>query len=129
MPERSLKLFFDGGCRPNPGAMEVAVVARGITYHKPDLGHGTNNDAEWLALIHALQVARSLGARDILLVGDSALVVNQANGAWKCRGAALQRHLGAFKALAAQFARVRVRHIGRSQNLAGIALEKQHGRW
>lgn len=120
-----LKLYFDGGCRPNPGMMEVAVVARGVLYHVPNVGQGTNNDAEWLALIHAMRVGRSLGATDIELIGDAALIVHQAKGEWKCRGAALQAHLATFKALSADFARVRIKHVGRSRNLAGIALARK----
>lgn len=124
----ALKLFFDGGCRPNPGMMETAVVARGVTHHRPDLGPGTNNDAEWLALIHAVELAGALGETDIVLVGDSALVLNQARGRWPCRSAALRRHLETFQALAPSFAAIRFRQVGRSQNLAGIALERLHGR-
>ncbi|MCJ8156760.1 ribonuclease HI family protein [Sphingomonas sp. LaA6.9] len=125
MPKGRLKLFFDGGCRPNPGTMELAVVARGVVYHQPDMGHGTNNDAEWLALIHALEIAHSLGATEIELVGDSALVVNQAAGLWKCRGADLREHHDTFTSLADRFSRIRIRHVKRSQNLAGIALSKR----
>ena len=128
MPSRPLKLFFDGGCRPNPGMIETAVVARGVTHHRPDRGYGTNNDAEWLALLHAMARAVELSATDIVLVGDSALVLNQANEVWPCRSDALRVHLEAFRALAPSFASVRFRQVGRSQNLAGIALERVHGR-
>ncbi|RJF85816.1 ribonuclease HI family protein [Sphingomonas cavernae] len=125
MRKQGLKLYFDGGCRPNPGEMETAVVARGVTYHRSNLGHGTNNDAEWLALIHALNVALSLGETELELIGDSALVVNQANGVWKCRSADLRTHLTKFEILATHFSRIRIKHIGRSRNLAGIALARQ----
>jgi ribonuclease HI len=27
----AVKIYFDGGCRPNPGNIETAVVAAGIT--------------------------------------------------------------------------------------------------
>lgn len=120
----ALKLFFDGGCRPNPGEMEIAVVARGTIYHKPRLGHGTNNDAEWKALNYALEIARMLGETDVAIVGDSALVVNQANGTWKCRSPDLERHLAEFREQVPHFSLLRIKHIRRSQNLAGIALEK-----
>jgi len=124
MPKEPLKLFFDGGCRPNPGAMEAAAVVRGITHHWPDLGHGDNNDAEWLALIHAATLARSLGADDVVLVGDSALVIAQARRRQPCRARRLAAHREAFEAIAAGFARVRLHHVLRSQNLAGIALDR-----
>ena len=128
MRTRALKLFFDGGCRPNPGMMETAVVARGVTHHRPDLGHGTNNDAEWLALIHAAEVAAGLDAADIILVGDSALVLSQAKRTAPCRSDALRVHLARFDMLVPAFASVRFRQVGRAQNLAGIALERVHGR-
>ena len=122
MPE--LKLFFDGGCRPNPGRMSVAVVARGKAYVETDMGVGTNSDAEWLALLHAMEVARTLGADDLVLLGDSMLVVTQANGTAKCRGPVLQAHLARFAELKPGFRRLRIRHTGRTSNLAGIALER-----
>lgn len=117
-----LKLFFDGGCRPNPGRMETAVVARGELYVQPDAGQGTSGEAEWLALLYALEVAATLGARDIVLVGDSANVVAQATGKAKCAKDA-EPYLAEFRAQAAGFMRVRVRAVRRSHNLAGAALE------
>lgn len=123
-----MKIYFDGGCRPNPGAMRTAVVAGGHVHHRDDLGEGDNNDAEWLALIHALGVARSLGVADVTLLGDSALVVNQASGAAACRAPRFAARLAEFRVLAEDFRRLRVRRIRRSQNLAGIALERIHGR-
>ena len=122
-PEQALKLFFDGGCRPNPGMMETAVAARGQVWHRPAIGHGTNDHAEWQALLDALDVARELGAQDIVLLGDSALVVAQASGALKPRAAFTAFH-ARFQEHAARFARVRIRRIKRAQNLAGIALAK-----
>ena len=103
------------------------VVARGITYHRRDCGQGNNNDAEWMALIHAAELAVSIGARDVILLGDSAVAVGQANSVVKCRSASLRSHYEAFADLRPQFDRIRIRHIGRHQNLAGIALAK--ARW
>jgi len=128
MERRRLKIFFDGGCRPNPGAMEIAVAARGQVWITHDLGQGTSADAEWLALIEAIRIARSLDAPDIILLGDSAMVVAQANGIAKCRSENLQRHLETFRHLAAAGTPPRVQHIRRAQNLAGIALAKTHDR-
>jgi len=124
MYPRGLKIYFDGGCRPNPGQMETAVVARGVTYHQPDCGIGNSNDAEWLALIHAAETALSIGASDVVLLGDSALVVGQASRSAKCRRPEFQRYFEKFSTLADNFERLKIRHIARTQNLAGIALAK-----
>jgi ribonuclease HI len=126
MPMRitAVKIYFDGGCRPNPGRMETGVVARGVTFHKPDCGIGDNNAAEWLALLDALEVAQSIDARDVTFLGDSALVVGQASRNAKCRSPHLQQYLDRFQTLSGNFDRIRVRKIPRTQNLAGIALAK-----
>ena len=100
------------------------MVARGVTHYFDDLGHGTNNDAEWLALIAAVRVARMLGVTDFVLLGDSAVVIAQANHEQKCRTPALQAHLDAFEAIG-RTRPSRIRKIARSQNLAGIALDRR----
>jgi len=122
-----VKIFFDGGCRPNPGPIETAVVAGGRCWLRTDHGAGDNSDGEWCALIEALRVARELGVAEPVLLGDSAMVVGQASGQRRV-AARFAGHFAAFQALAAGFARVRIRHVGRKQNLAGIALERLHGR-
>jgi ribonuclease HI len=126
-PKR-LKVYFDGGCRPNPGAMEAAVVARGVAHISPTLGYGTNNDAEWLALILALEIALASGVEDFELLGDSAVVVAQASRAWKCGSADLQRHFDRFSSIVGTRKWPRVKKIARAQNLAGYALAQTHER-
>lgn len=99
------------------------MVARGVVYHRPGLGPGTSAEAEWLALLHAMEVATMLGATECLFVGDALMVVDQANGRFACRGA-LRAFLAEFKERSTGFDRVRVRHVRRSQNLAGVALDR-----
>jgi ribonuclease HI len=122
---RRLKIFFDGGCRPNPGAIEVAVVVRGVASFFDDLGSGTSHDAEWLALRMALEVAQALGEPEFDLLGDCADVIAQANGLARCRTEAAADHSAAFHQAAAAAPPRRVRWIARGQNLAGIALARR----
>lgn len=119
-----MKVYFDGGCRPNPGLIETAVVAAGRVSRRDDHGTGDNNDAEWLALLDALTQAQRLGLTEVVLLGDSVMVVDQARGRARRIPPRFRGYLAQFQAMAAGFARVRVRHIGRAQNLAGIALAK-----
>lgn len=123
-----MKIWFDGGCRPNPGTIRTAVVAGGETFCQTAHGTGDNNDAEWLALLDAMALARRLGLDDVVLLGDSVMVVNQARGAARRVPSRFRAYLDRFHDAAAGFARVRVRHVGRAQNLAGIALDKD-GVW
>jgi ribonuclease HI len=118
---RAVKIFFDGGCRPNPGRMEIAVVARGDVMVERDVGHGTSMDAEWLALLRAAEMARAIGG-DAVLLGDSRAVIAQATGLAKCREPRFREFLERYRALGAP----RLRHIARTQNLAGIALARTH---
>ena len=125
MTARRTKIYFDGGCRPNPGPMEIAVVIGGVETIDRNVGEGGSLDAEWLALIAALRLAR--GLPDFVLLGDAAGVIAQANGKAPARGTAAQ-HMAAFRELVGDGPRPRIRHIGRAQNLAGIALAKRHPR-
>lgn len=106
--------------------MEIAIVIAGQEHVVQDLGWGTSMDAEWLALIHALRLARDCELTDFVLLGDSAAVIGQANGSFKCRGAGL-RHIAEFHALAGD-ERLPIRYIKRAQNLAGISLTRLHDR-
>jgi ribonuclease HI len=126
--QRRLKIFFDGGCQPNPGRIEVAVVARGESYYFDDLGFGTSSEAEWLALRLALRIGQSLGERDFDLIGDCADVIAQANGPSRCRTKAAAGHCERFHQSAASNPPRRIRWISRTQNLAGIALARRHRR-
>ncbi len=127
MARRRLKVFFDGGARPNPGRMEAAVVVRGAVHLYDDLGHGTNCDAEWLALIRALELTQALGLPCSELIGDAREVIRQANLALK-NGKTMQGYPATFLVLATKAPLARIRWIKREQNLAGIALAARHPR-
>lgn len=89
------KIFFDGACNRNPGPTGCGavifdeqnnVVAEVSIFN----GHGTNNQAEYSALIYALEKATELGIRKATVYGDSQLVINQLNGVWNCNDTALR---------------------------------------
>lgn len=119
---RRLKVFLDGGCRPNPGRIEAAVVVRGIAHHFADLGTGSNTDAEWQALFCALRLVQDLGLDDVELITDSREVVLQASQVLKT-GHGGGSHAATLLALLAHYRPSRIRWIKREQNLAGIALD------
>jgi len=122
-----IKVYFDGGCRPNPGRMELAVVLRGQAHIEPDAGLGTSQDAEWLALIEAARMVRRLAIADFVLLGDALSVIGPATGAVKCRPQAIA-HLRVLQELLPHGQLSNIRYVKRTQNLAGIALASLHGR-
>jgi ribonuclease HI len=120
--EFDLAVFFDGGCKSNPGDLAVAAVAcspdgRVLVKSARPAGQGSSNVAEYRALAHAICVARLLGARRPLFASDSALVVQQINGFWAMRGneALKYEHARCASGLM-EFQRWMLKHIPREQN-------------
>ena len=97
-------------------------MLRGKAHVAFNHGEGSSGDAEWYALLHALELAATAGERDVLLLGDSASVIDQANGTARRRLPPEEE--ARFLALSASFERLRFRRIKRNQNLAGIALDQ-----
>ncbi len=88
-PVPSLKGYFDGASRGNPGeagAGALLLEEGGISLWTcaVPLGKKTNNEAEYMALLLLLEELdrRGTGAA---IAGDSQLVVNQATGRWKIK--------------------------------------------
>jgi ribonuclease HI len=86
----SLQLHIDGASRGNPGEAGFGVhvttpagdtVAELYGY----LGRATNNVAEYQALIHGLRYALGRGARRVVILSDSELVVRQVAGTYKVK--------------------------------------------
>ncbi|WP_161595953.1 ribonuclease HI [Flavisphingopyxis soli] len=127
MIRKRVKVFFDGGCRPNPGPIEAAVVMRGVAHLFDDLGSGTSNDAEWLALILGFELAQASELRDVELIGDALDVIIRAQSVLKT-GHAMSRHEETLKLILAKARPARIRWIRREQNLAGISLATRHPR-
>ena len=61
---------------------KIAQFARG-------LGHRTNNEAEYEAVIAGLLICSMADLVDPIIYTDSAVVANQVNGRWKCKNDAL----------------------------------------
>ncbi|WP_375396554.1 reverse transcriptase-like protein [uncultured Sphingomonas sp.] len=117
-----MKIFFDGGFRPATG-MELAVVAGGRGHIERELGPGSSMAAEWLALIAAIRLALTLELTDVLLLGDAAAVIAQANGLVRVPPAC-RDHFDVWTRIPRPPGRVRLRYVKRTQNLAGIALPR-----
>src|SRR6476660_1187777 len=88
--DETLTLEFDGGSRGNPGPAGVGVVVRAadgtalVTLGR-FIGRATNNVAEYKALITALQEAQKLGAKKIVIRGDSELIIKQMRGEYRVK--------------------------------------------
>ena len=86
------------------------------------LGVQTNNVAEYRAVQFALEAALRLGAREVELVLDSKLVVEQLSGRWKVRNVSLMPIVSEIQRLLRGFDRWSARHEPRERNRAADAL-------
>jgi probable phosphoglycerate mutase len=97
------EIIWDGGSLGNPGHGYGSYLLRNPHGREiqekldfADLGDKvTNNQAEYLTLIRAMERLRHLlGDRaktvSVLIRGDSQLVINQVTGAWKVKNTALR---------------------------------------
>jgi ribonuclease HI len=88
--DQSYTAAFDGGATPNPGEMKIGGWIRDVNgtriyAYTEEIGHGTNNEAEYKSLIKLLEELKKRGIKKVHIQGDSALVVNQVNGKWKAK--------------------------------------------
>jgi ribonuclease HI len=92
---------IDGGSRGNPGPSAIGVIVhdeRGAVLFEAGkyIGRGTNNEAEYHALIFLLQNAarepllRESGAEHLRIHCDSKLIVMQVLGKWKIKEPRMQ---------------------------------------
>lgn len=89
-------IHTDGACAGNPGPMGIGGIIETTekeTMHtfSESVGHGTNNEAEYMAVIAALGYVIALNPESVLLMSDSQLVVNQVNGVYAINHAHLAR--------------------------------------
>ncbi len=123
-------LMFDGGSRGNPGAAYGSFrLQRAAAPPQPirrlDFGHGTNNEAEYRALLAGLQeLAKHLtreGLRpadvEVEVRGDSRLVLEQLRGAWRVRNSRLAGLHRQAAELLEPYAQVRLVHQDRSRSV------------
>jgi ribonuclease HI len=91
-----LLLYSDGGARGNPGPAAIAFIAVTETGQviKADsrfIGEATNNQAEYNALIAALEFAKSIQTQEVTCHLDSELVGKQLKGEYAVRNLELKR--------------------------------------
>jgi ribonuclease HI len=124
----TLRIHTDGASRGNPGAAAYAYViedGNGLLIEEADcLGTMTNNQAEYTALVRALEHALELGADHGLLIhSDSELLVKQMNGEYRVKNEELRDLYEQAQALVRRFrGRVSFRHVRRALNSRADAL-------
>ena len=120
----------DGAARGNPGPAAIGIVVEDESGHtvyesSRTLGVHTNNEAEYLAIIAALQYLREIRAKEAEFYLDSELVVRQLNGQYKVKEPRLQSLHGQATMLLNAVPTHTIRHVRREQNARADALANE----
>ncbi len=127
---RDCVLYTDGGSRGNPGPAGSGYLllnASGSTLRAAGhfIGHATNNQAEYDALVRGLRAAREHGCRDLEVRMDSELIVRQMTGRYRVKNAGLKNLFTQAQRLVRHFESVRFVHVRRERNVEADRLANQ----
>ncbi len=130
MKNKKLIIYTDGGARGNPGPAAAGVVIQNeqgeiVGKFSKYLGETTNNQAEYQAVILALEQAKRLGAQEVEFYLDSQLVVEQLNRNYKVKDQTLARLFIQIWNLSQSFSKISFKHIPRQQNKLADRLVNQ----
>ena len=126
-------VYFDGASRGNPGPGAVGwclVTSDGVVAEGGErIGRVTNNQAEYAALIRALEGADEYGFDTIDVRGDSELVIKQVRGEWDANDPTLRERRVRVRELLERFDRWSLAHVpreinARADDLANEALDE-----
>ncbi len=124
-----LEIFTDGGCLGNPGEAAIGVVIKNgsktIKTFNRAIGQGTNNIAEYTALIYALQEALMLKADEVNVKTDSELMYKQLQGTYAVKHANIKPLFDQVQHLIKGFKTFQITHVPREQNSEADALVRQ----
>ena len=127
-----LVIFIDGACSGNPGEAAVGIVIlrndEKIKEISQAVGEATNNIAEYLALVYAMQEALILKAKRIKIYTDSELVFRQVTGRYRVKNQGIKILFDLIQHLKTGFMHIEIEHIPRERNkeadrLASMALK------
>ena len=85
----------------------------------------TNNEVEYEALLKGLELAKSIEAKSILILGDSQLVMNQINGMCEAKEEWMKKYLEKVLQLVKKFKEIDFVQILREENMEVDALAKE----
>lgn len=123
-------MYFDGGALGNPGKAGAGYqifAQNGRTIKESAVrmaGVCTNNQAEYVGLIHGMTAALHCGVQDLVTYGDSEVVIKQMTGLYQVKNPTLQGMHQRAQALRSRFRRVQFQWIPRDKNSGADALSK-----
>jgi len=136
--EAAWLIQFDGAANPNPGPASAGAVlwspkdleGKRIPVFESGkfLGKATNNIAEVQGLLLGLQIAAMRGARELLIEGDSELIIFQQTGRYKVSDRNLKvwwANIQAAMMDETSFDWIAIRQVPREQNERADSITKE----
>lgn len=118
---KSVTFYTDGGARGNPGPAGSGAYSPELGEFKRYLGVATNNQAEYTAIIMALEQAVAYQAnhpklQEVNMFMDSELAVRQLKREYKVKNPELQKLFVKVWNLTTKFKKVTFTHVRREYN-------------
>ena len=85
----------------------------------------TNNEVEYETLLKGLELAKSIDAESILILGDSQLVMGQVNGMCETKEERMKKYLEKVLQLVKKFKETNFVQIPREENMEADILAKE----
>ena len=133
--EDRLFLYFDGASRGNPGRAGAGIwmmdgEGKKVAEMSRYLGHKTNNQAEYWALLLGVREAKRLGGKSLHIFTDSELVERQIKGVYRVRDLDLKALHRTVQQNLKAFSSFEIESIPREENreadrLANEAIERR----
>jgi len=122
MGNEKLIIYTDGGARGNPGPAGIGAILKNekgkiVATISQYIGETTNNQAEYRAVIAALEKAKEIGVGEIDFYLDSELVCEQLKQNYRVKNKNLQPLFVKIWNLSLGFKKVNFRHIRREMNV------------
>ena len=123
----SFVIHSDGAARGNPGpagagAVIAAPSGEVVAEVSEYLGEMTNNQAEYRALVLALEEAQRRGATELAIFADSELLVRQVRGEYRVKNEGLRPLFERVRTLLRGIGRYTIQHVPRERNAHADAL-------
>lgn len=126
--EDTITAFFDGAKNAHGAGLGVVlwhqgeIIAKASGYLGP---WATHNEAEYASLVEALRLTYRLGARAVLIFGDSQTIINLACGEARLRKHRLRKYHEAAQQFRSVFREIHMGWILREKNAAADQLSKE----
>lgn len=126
-PPEHWKMYFDGSLKlggAGSGVLFISPSGEQIKYVLKILWSATNNETEHEALLHGLRLAVSLVIKQLLVYGDSFVVINKLNKDWDCTRETMDVYCIEVRKLEKHFMGLELHYVPRDHNIAADILAK-----